>query len=69
LRKCGLRDGMVISNHHHLRMAIKWRCWRWKRRRGSAREGSDVVPECVVSVAKGAIDLMQKGTIHHIEGR
>jgi len=25
LRECGLRDGMVISNHHHLRDATKWR--------------------------------------------
>ena len=49
LRKCGLRDGMVISNHHHLR-------------------DGDKVALMAFPSQKNAIELMEKGVIHHIEG-
>jgi len=68
LRKCGLRDGMVLSSHHHLRdgdsvalMALD----------AAARIGvKDLLwfPSASFPSQKGAIDLMDKGVIHHIEG-
>jgi citrate lyase subunit alpha/citrate CoA-transferase len=68
LRKCGLRDGIVISSHHHLRdgdsvalMALET----------AARMGvNDLVwfPSASFPSQKGAIDLMESGVIHHIEG-
>jgi citrate lyase subunit alpha / citrate CoA-transferase len=68
LRNCGLSDGMVISNHHHLRdgdsvalMALQ----------AAARLGvKDLMwfPSASFPSQKGAIELMEKGVIHHIEG-
>ena len=68
LRYCGLRDGMVISNHHHLRdgdavalMAL----------RAAARIGiKDLMwfPSASFPSQASAIELMENGTIHHIEG-
>ena len=68
LRKCGLRDGMVISSHHHLRdgdqvalMALQ----------AASRIGTkDLMwfPSASFPSQKGAIDLMESGVIHHVEG-
>jgi citrate lyase subunit alpha / citrate CoA-transferase len=68
LRKCGLRDGMVISSHHHLRdgdqvalMALQ----------AAAKIGlKDLIwfPSASFPSQKGAIELMESGVIHHIEG-
>jgi len=68
LRKCGLRDGMTISSHHHLRdgdqvaiMALE----------ALAKLGvKDVLwfPSASFPSQKSAIELMEKGVIHHIEG-
>jgi citrate lyase subunit alpha/citrate CoA-transferase len=68
LRKCGLRDGMVISSHHHLRdgdyvatMALQT----------AARLGAkDLMwfPSASFPSQAGVIDLMESGAVHHIEG-
>lgn len=68
LRKCGLRDAMVISSHHHLRdgdsvalMALET----------AARLGvKDLMwfPSASFPSQKDAINLMESGAIHHIEG-
>src|SRR5438477_3294694 len=68
LRKCGLHDGMVISNHHHLRdgdsvalMALE----------AAAKVGvKDLMwfPSASFPSQKSAIELMERGVIHHIEG-
>ncbi len=68
LRSSGLRDGMVISNHHHLRdgdsvalMALQ----------AAARIGVKELmwfPSASFPSQMGAIELMEAGTIHHIEG-
>ena len=68
LRQCGLRDGMVISNHHHLRdgdavalMALE----------AAARIGVKNLmwfPSASFPSQEGAIQLMEKRVIHHIEG-
>lgn len=67
-RACGLRDGMTISNHHHLRdgdavalMALFT----------AARMGvRDLMwfPSASFPSQAGAIELMESGVIHHIEG-
>ena len=51
LRLCGLRDGMVISSHHHLRDGdtIALTALQTAARMGVERP--DVVPERVVSIA------------------
>ncbi len=68
LRKCGLRDGMVISNHHHLRDGDKVALMALE---AAARIGvKDLMwfPSASFPSQQGAIELMEKGVIHHIEG-
>ena len=68
LRKCGLRDGMVISSHHHLRdgdrvalMALEAAC-----KLGATN--LTWFPSASFPSQKSAIELMQAGVIDHIEG-
>jgi citrate lyase subunit alpha / citrate CoA-transferase len=68
LRKCALRDGMVISNHHHLRDGDAVALMMLE---AAARIGiKDLLwfPSASFPSQKPAIDLMEKGVIHHIEG-
>jgi citrate lyase subunit alpha / citrate CoA-transferase len=68
LRKCGLRDGMVISSHHHLRDGdrVAMRALEATQKIGV----KDIVwfPSASFPSQKGAIDLMASGVIHHLEG-
>ena len=68
LRQCALRDGMVISNHHHLRDGDKVALMALK---AAARIGlRDLIwfPSASFPSQQSAIELMEKGVIHHIEG-
>jgi citrate lyase subunit alpha / citrate CoA-transferase len=68
LRKCGLRDGMVISSHHHLRDGDKVALLALE---AASRLGvKDLLwfPSASFPSQKGAIELMESGVIHHIEG-
>ncbi len=68
LRKCGLRDGMVISSHHHLRDGDQVAL---KALEAASRMGvKDLMwfPSASFPCQKGAIDLMESGVIDHIEG-
>jgi len=68
LRKCGLRDGMVISSHHHLRDGDKVALMALE---AAAKIGvKDLMwfPSASFPSQKSAIELMEKGVIHHIEG-
>jgi len=68
LRKCGLRDGMVISNHHHLRDGDRVALMMLE---AAAKIGvKDLLwfPSASFPSQKDAIGLMEKGVIHHIEG-
>ena len=68
LKKCGLRDGMTISTHHHLRdgdavavMALQ----------AAARLGvNDLMwfPSASFPCHAPVVDLMDQGKVHHIEG-
>src|ERR1700720_4911766 len=68
LRKCGLRDGMVISNHHHLRDGDRVALMMLE---AAAKIGvKDLMwfPSASFPPQKSAIQLMENGVIHHIEG-
>ncbi len=68
LERCGLKDGMVISSHHHLRngdrvalealviageMGVRDLMW---------------FPSASFPCHEPVIDMMRRGTVHHIEG-
>ena len=68
LRKCGLRDGMVISSHHHLRDGDRVALMALE---AAARMGvKDLMwfPSASFPSQKAAIELMASGVIDHIEG-
>jgi citrate lyase subunit alpha/citrate CoA-transferase len=68
LRNCGLRDGMVISNHHHLRDgdAVAMMMLQTAARMGV----KDLMwfPSASFPAQKSVIELMEAGVVHHIEG-
>ncbi|HYX67579.1 MAG TPA: citrate lyase subunit alpha [Terriglobales bacterium] len=68
LRRCGLRDGMVISTHHHLRDgdAIALTALQTAARMGAR----DLMwfPSASFPSQAPVIDLMEAGVVHHIEG-
>ena len=68
LKLCGLRDGMTISSHHHMRdgdvVALQ-------TLRAAAKLGAkDLMwfPSASFPCQKPVIDLMDAGVVHHIEG-
>jgi citrate lyase subunit alpha/citrate CoA-transferase len=68
LRKCGLRDGMVISSHHHLRDGDRVALMALE---AAARVGVKNLmwfPSASFPSQQGAIKLMEDGVIEHIEG-
>ncbi len=68
LRKCGLRDGMVISTHHHLRDGDQVALTVLQT---AARLGArDLMwfPSASFPAHAPVIDLMESGAVHHIEG-
>jgi citrate lyase subunit alpha/citrate CoA-transferase len=68
LEKCGLRGGMVISTHHHLRNGDKVAVAALE---AAAKVGAkDLVwfPSASFPTQEPVIDLMKKGVVHHIEG-
>ena len=68
LERCGLRDGMTLSTHHHLRDGdlIGLELLRTAQRMGV----KDLVwfPSASFPCQAPVIDLMEDGTVHHIEG-
>ena len=68
LRLCGLRDGMTISSHHHLRNGDRVALTALET---AARMGArDLVwfPSASFPCHEPVIDLMNSGAVHHIEG-
>jgi citrate lyase subunit alpha/citrate CoA-transferase len=53
LRKCGLRDGMVISNHHHLRDGDRVALMMLEAAAKSGGQRLALVSQRVVSFTKG----------------
>src|SRR6476620_7801623 len=67
LRKCGLRDGIVVSNHHRLRDGDRVALMMLE---AAAKLGvKDVLwfPSASFPSQKSAIELMERGWIHHSE--
>ncbi len=68
LRKCGLREGMTISTHHHLRDGDRVALQALQT---AARIGArDLMwfPSASFPTHAPVIDLMASGHVHHIEG-
>src|SRR6516225_6971508 len=68
LRFCGLRDGMTISSHHHLRNGDRVALTALQT---AAQLGAkDLVwfPSASFPCHEPVIDLMKSGVVHHIEG-
>ncbi len=68
LERCGLRDGMVISSHHHLRNGDRVALTALET---AARMGvKDLIwfPSASFPCHAPVIDLMGQGVVHHIEG-
>jgi citrate lyase subunit alpha/citrate CoA-transferase len=68
LRKCGLKDGMTVSSHHHLRDGDKVALMALAAAANLGVRDLLWFPSASFPSQKGAIDLMQAGVIHHIEG-
>ncbi|HXZ29311.1 MAG TPA: citrate lyase subunit alpha [Terriglobales bacterium] len=68
LRRCGLRDGMTISTHHHLRDgdAVALETLQTAARMGA----KDLMwfPSASFPTQGPVIELMEAGAVHHIEG-
>ena len=68
LERCGLRDGMTISTHHHLRNGDRVAVAALQ---AAAELGAkDLVwfPSASFPCHEPVIDLMRAGAVHHIEG-
>jgi citrate lyase subunit alpha/citrate CoA-transferase len=68
LRQCGLRDGMVISTHHHLRNGDRVALLALET---AARMGArDLMwfPSASFPAHEPVMGLMDAGAVHHIEG-
>ncbi|MDH3457159.1 MAG: citrate lyase subunit alpha [Gemmatimonadota bacterium] len=68
LERCGLRDGMVISTHHHFRNGDKIALQALE---AAAQLGvNDLMwfPSASFPCHAPVIDLMDRGVVHHIEG-
>jgi citrate lyase subunit alpha/citrate CoA-transferase len=68
LRKCGLRNGMAISSHHHLRDGDKVALMALETAAKIGVKDLMWFPSASFPSQKGAIELMEKRVIHHIEG-
>lgn len=68
LERCGLRDGMVVSTHHHLRNGDRVAV---AALRAAAELGvKDLMwfPSASFPCHEPVIELMEAGVVHHIEG-
>ena len=68
LRKCGLRDGMVISSHHHLRDGDRVALMALEAAASMGVKDLVWFPSASFPSQQGAIQLMSSGVIDHIEG-
>ncbi|MDH3197322.1 MAG: citrate lyase subunit alpha [Candidatus Krumholzibacteria bacterium] len=68
LKKCGLRDGMVISNHHHLRNGDRVALAGLEAAAGLGAKNLMWFPSASFPCQEPVIDLMKRRVVHHIEG-
>lgn len=68
LEKCGLRDGMTISSHHHLRNGDRVALEVLRTAAGMGAKDLLWFPSASFPCQAPVIDLMESGAVHHIEG-
>lgn len=68
LEQCGLRDGMTVSTHHHFRNGDFVGNMLLEACAKMGRKDLMWFPSASFPCHEGAMDLMEKGVIHHIEG-
>ena len=68
LRLCGLRDGMTISSHHHLRNGDRVALTALQTAAGMGAKDLVWFPSASFPCHEPVIDLMNSGAVHHIEG-
>ena len=68
LRKCGLRNGMVVSSHHHLRDGDRVALMALEAASRIGINDLTWFPSASFPSQKSAIQLMEAGVIDHIEG-
>jgi citrate lyase subunit alpha/citrate CoA-transferase len=66
--KCGLRDGMVISTHHHLRNGDRVALTALQTAAQMGAKDLMWLPSASFPCHADVIDLMKSGAVHHIEG-
>ena len=68
LVKCGLRDGMTISTHHHLREGDLVAMQMLQTCASLGARDLTWFPSASFACHSPVIDLMESGVVHHIEG-
>jgi citrate lyase subunit alpha / citrate CoA-transferase len=68
LKKCGLRDGMTISSHHHLRDGDRVALTALQTAASLGAKDLMWFPSASFAAHAPVIDLMEAGAVHHIEG-
>jgi citrate lyase subunit alpha/citrate CoA-transferase len=68
LRLCGLRDGMTISSHHHLRNGDRVALTALQTAASMGAKDLVWFPSASFPCHEPVIDLMKSGAVHHIEG-
>jgi citrate lyase subunit alpha/citrate CoA-transferase len=68
LERCGLRDGMVISTHHHFRNGDKVALMALQTAAEMGVKDLMWFPSASFPCHEPVIDLMDRGVVHHIEG-
>jgi citrate lyase subunit alpha / citrate CoA-transferase len=68
LKKCGLRDGMVISTHHHLRDGDRVAVMALEAAARLRVRDLLWFPSASFPSQASVIHLMESGVVHHIEG-
>jgi citrate lyase subunit alpha/citrate CoA-transferase len=68
LEKCGLRDGMTISSHHHLRNGDRVALKALEAAQELGVKDLMWLPSASFPCHEPVIGLMEEGVVHHIEG-
>ena len=68
LERCGLRDGMVISTHHHLRNGDRVALTALQAAAELGAKDLMWFPSASFPCHEPVMDLMDRGIVHHIEG-
>ncbi len=68
LERCGIKDGMTISSHHHLRNGDKIAVAALQAAGECGVKDLMWFPSASFPCHEPVIDLMDRGVVHHIEG-